>query len=146
MVQVHHGAQIYRKKRYNKKMAAIICDIDDTLLSSGVNPIEKTIEWINSRYGNYKIIIVTGREASQRAETTRALRKAGVKFNRLVMNPGSYKQSNQFKLEAGTRLKASDNVVLAIDNNSGARNSYRKAGIKAVHPSQLTDNMLKFSF
>lgn len=127
-------------------MATIICDIDDTLLSSGTTPIKKTVEWINSRYGNYKIIIVTGRESSQRAETTRALKVAGIKFNRLIMNTGSYKQSNQFKLQVGQRLKAAENVVLAIDNNEGARAAYKKAGIKAVHPSQLTDNMLKFVF
>lgn len=127
-------------------MAAIICDIDDTLLRAGVHGVDKTIEWLKQRAGNYKIILVTGRPASTRAETVRALRAAGVRYNRLVMNPGSTRESNQFKLEAGKRLKASDNVVLAIDNNAGARNSYRKAGIRAVHPSQLTDNMLKFVF
>ena len=127
-------------------MAAIICDIDDTLIRSGQYGIDKTIEWLKQRAGNYKIILVTGRPVSTRAETVRVLRAAGVRYNRLVMNTGSTRESNQFKLEAGKRLKASENVVLAIDNDSGARNSYRKAGIRAVSPSQLTENMLKFSF
>lgn len=127
-------------------MAAIICDIDDTLLAAGTRPIRKTIDWINARAGNYRIILVTGRPASQRAATTRALRAAGVRYNRLIMNPGSTAQSNEYKFEVGKRLKASASPVLAIDNNAGARNSYKKAGIRAVHPSQLTDNMLKFVF
>jgi ribonucleotide monophosphatase NagD (HAD superfamily) len=127
-------------------MAAIICDIDDTLIRAGQYGIDKTIEWLKQRAGNYKIILVTGRPESTRKETVRVLRAAGVRYNRLVMNTGSTRESNKFKLEAGKALKASENVVLAIDNDAGARNSYRKAGIKTVSPSQLTDNMLKFTF
>jgi hydroxymethylpyrimidine pyrophosphatase-like HAD family hydrolase len=127
-------------------MAAIICDIDDTLIRAGQYGIDKTIEWLKQRAGNYKIILVTGRPESTRKETVRVLRAAGVRYNRLVMNTGSTRESNKFKLEAGKALKSAENVVLAIDNDAGARNSYRKAGIKTVSPSQLTENMLKFTF
>jgi hydroxymethylpyrimidine pyrophosphatase-like HAD family hydrolase len=127
-------------------MASIICDIDDTLIRAGQYGIDKTIEWLKQRAGNYKIILVTGRPESTRKETVRVLRAAGVRYNRLVMNTGSTRESNKFKLEAGKALKSAENVVLAIDNDAGARNSYRKAGIKTVSPSQLTENMLKFTF
>lgn len=126
-------------------MAAIICDIDDTLLRNGVQPIKKTIDWINERSKNYTIIIVTGRPASQRARTAAALRRVGVKYNRLIMNPGSTSSSPEYKGDTAKRLKAQMNVVLAVENNAAARAAYQKAGVKAVHPSQLTDQMLKMT-
>lgn len=126
-------------------MSAIICDIDDTLLHNGVQPIKHTIDWINERSKNYKIILVTGRPESQRAETVRALRKAGVKYNRLIMNPKSTADTAEYKKETGKRLKASEKIVLAIDNNEKMRAAYESVGIKAIHPSQLSDNMLKLN-
>lgn len=126
-------------------MAAIICDIDDTLLRNGVQPIKKTIDWINERSKNYTIIIVTGRPASQRERTVAALKRVGVKYNRLIMNPGSTSSSPQYKGEVGKRIKAQMRVALAVENNAAAREEYQKAGIKAVHPSSLTEGMLKMT-
>jgi hypothetical protein len=126
-------------------MAAIICDIDDTLLRNGVQPIRKTIEWVNSRYGKYTIIIVTGRPSSQRESTVRALRNAGVRYNRLLMNPGSTSDTANYKFEVGKRLKSQMTVSLAIDNNQTMRAAYQRAGIKSIHPSDLTDEMIKYS-
>lgn len=126
-------------------MAAIICDIDDTLLRNGVQPIRKTIDWINERAKTYTIIIVTGRPASQRQRTVAALRRAGVRYNRLIMNPGSTSSSPEYKGETAKRIKAQTRVVLAVENNAAARAAYQRAGIKAVHPSSLTEGMLKMT-
>lgn len=126
-------------------MAAIICDIDDTLLRNGVHPIRKTIDWINSHASNYTIYIVTGRNNSMRNRTVAALKNAGVRYNRLIMNPGPTSQSNKFKGEAAKKLKQQTRISLAIDNDSGARAAYNNAGIKAVHPSSLSDTMLKLN-
>ena len=126
-------------------MAAIIVDIDDTLLRNGVQPIRSTIDWVNERAKNYKIIIVTGRPESQRARTIAALRRAGVRYNRLIMNPGSTSNSSRYKGETGRKLKGPERVVLAIDNDEGARNAYRNAGIRTANPSSLSDNMLKLN-
>lgn len=126
-------------------MAAIICDIDDTLLRNGVQPIRKTIDWLNDRYGKYTIILVTGRPSSQRDATVRALRNAGVRYNRLLMNPGSTADTANYKFEVGKRLKSQMTVSLAIDNNQTMRAAYQRAGIKSIHPSDLTDAMLKYS-
>ena len=62
---------------------ATIVDIDDTLLRYGTRPIRRVIDYVNALPGS--IIIVTGRPNSQRAETVRALRAAGVKYSRLIM-------------------------------------------------------------
>lgn len=126
-------------------MAAIVCDIDDTLLRNGVQPIKKTIDWINKRANDYTIIIVTGRPSSQRQRTIAALKRAGVRYNRLIMNPGSTSDSPEYKGEVGKRIKSQMRVALAVENNAAARAAYQKVGIKAVHPSDLTDSMLKIN-
>lgn len=126
-------------------MAAIICDIDDTLLRNGVQPIRKTIDWINERAKNYTIIIVTGRPSSQRERTVAALKRAGVRYNRLIMNPGSTSSSPEYKGEVAKRIKAQMRVVVAVENNAAARAAYQKAGVRAVHPSSLTEGMLKMT-
>lgn len=116
----------------------IICDIDDTLLRNGTQPIKKTIDYVNSL--KTRVVIVTGRERSQRAETENALHDAGIKYSSLMMNPYSYKLSNKWKSEVAEKLKE---ATLAIDDNAGARSAYSKAGIKAIHPNDVPD-MEKF--
>jgi hypothetical protein len=118
---------------------ATIVDIDDTLLRNGTQPIRRVIDYVNALPG--AIIIVTGRNVSQRAETVRALRAAGVKYSRLIMNPGSTSDTADFKYKVGLRLKGS--VNLAIDNNANMRAAYSKAGIPTKDPASLPD-MKKF--
>lgn len=118
---------------------ATIVDIDDTLLRNGTQPIQRVIDYVNALPG--AIIIVTGRNSSQRAETVRQLRSAGVRYSRLIMNPGSSADTAKFKYEVGMRLKSQ--VDLAIDNNETMRAAYRRAGIKTKDPATLPD-MKKF--
>ena len=120
-------------------MATIICDIDDTLLRNGTQPIRKTIEWLNS-HSSYNIVIVTGRPESTRAKTVAALKAAGVKYDSLKMNPYSTQDSNKFKAEMARKYH---NASLAIDNDEGARSAYRKEGIKTLHPNALSENTLQ---
>lgn len=114
---------------------ATIVDIDDTLLRNGTQPIRRTIEYVNSLPG--AIYIVTGRPVSTRAKTVEALRAAGVKYSRLIMNPYGTKDSNKHKAEVARRLRGS--VDLAIDNDAGARAAYAKEGIKTKNPASLPD-------
>jgi predicted HAD superfamily phosphohydrolase YqeG len=117
----------------------IITDIDDTVLHMmSDKPIQKTIDYINSL--NTRVVVVTGRPKSMRAETVRALQKVGLKYNSLLMNPYSTNRSNEWKAECAEKL---NNATLAIDDNAGARAAYQKAGIKAIHPSDVPD-MEKF--
>ena len=118
---------------------ATIVDIDDTLLRYGTRPIQRVIDYVNALPGS--IIIVTGRPNSQRSETVRALRAAGVKYSRLIMNPYGTKDSNKHKAEVARSLKST--VTLAIDNDSGARAAYSKEGIPTKDPATLP-NMKKF--
>jgi hydroxymethylpyrimidine pyrophosphatase-like HAD family hydrolase len=118
---------------------ATIVDIDDTLLRNGTQPIKRVIEYVNSLPG--AIYIVTGRPASTRRQTVSALRAAGVRYSRLIMNPYGTKDSNKHKSEVAQKLKGQ--VSLAIDNDSGARAAYSRAGIKTKDPATLPD-MSKF--
>lgn len=118
---------------------ATIVDIDDTLLRNGVHPIQRVIDYVNSLPG--KIIIVTGRNVSQRKETVAALRRAGVKYSRLIMNPGSSADTAKYKYEVGVKLRSQ--VDLAIDNDETMRAAYRRAGLKTKDPATLPD-MKKF--
>lgn len=114
---------------------ATIVDIDNTLLRNGTQPIKRVIDYVNALPGS--IIIVTGRPNSTRSETVRALRAAGVKYSRLIMNPYSTGESNKHKAEVARRLKST--VTLAIDDNAGARAAYSSEGIKTKHPDSLPD-------
>lgn len=116
-----------------------IVDIDDTLLRNGTQPIQRVIDYVNALPGS--VIIVTGRNQSQRKETVAALRRAGVKYSRLIMNPGSSAETAKFKYEVGKKLRSQ--VNLAIDNNATMRAAYAKAGIPTKDPAHLPD-MKKF--
>jgi hydroxymethylpyrimidine pyrophosphatase-like HAD family hydrolase len=116
-----------------------IVDIDDTLLRNGTQPIQRVIDYVNALPGS--VIIVTGRNKSQRKETVAALRRAGVKYSRLIMNPGSSAETANFKYEVGKKLRSQ--VNLAIDNNATMRAAYAKAGIPTKDPEKLPD-MKKF--
>jgi hydroxymethylpyrimidine pyrophosphatase-like HAD family hydrolase len=118
---------------------ATIVDIDGTLLMSGNNPNQKVIDYVNSLPG--EIIIVTGRHVSERKDTVDALRSAGVKYSRLIMNPGSTAETAEFKYKIGMKLKGV--VDLAIDNNETMREAYSRAGIKTKDPAKLP-SMKKF--
>lgn len=119
-------------------MPTIIVDIDDTLLRNGSQPIKSTIDWVNS-HSSYNVVIVTGRPDSTRSKTAEALRNAGVKYDSLHMNPYSTHESNKWKAEMARKYH---NAILAIDNDEGARAAYRKEGIKAIHPRQLSEKTL----
>jgi hydroxymethylpyrimidine pyrophosphatase-like HAD family hydrolase len=115
---------------------AIIVDIDDTLLRNGSQPIQHTIDYVNSLPGPR--LIVTGRNAKTRLETVRQLRDAGVKFTSIYMNPSGVNDA-QFKYETAMRLKKSHKIEVAIDNNPNMRAAYRRAGLKTQDPAHLPD-------
>jgi hydroxymethylpyrimidine pyrophosphatase-like HAD family hydrolase len=111
----------------------IITDIDDTVLEHmSSTPIQKTIDYINSL--NTKVVVISGRSRSMRAETEEALKAAGLNYHSILLNPYNYRFTNKWKAECAEKLS---DATLAIDDNTGARNAYTKAGIKAIHPNDI---------
>jgi predicted HAD superfamily phosphohydrolase YqeG len=110
-------------------MSAIIVDIDDTIIRSGIYPITAAIRWVNEQAKTHDIILITGRPKSTAAATRATLRRAGVRFNRLYMNPYSTRESAKWKKEKATQLKSEITITMAVDNDSAARAAYSSLGI-----------------
>ncbi len=117
------------------KSSVVIVDIDNTIIRNGIYPIKKMVDYVNELSKTNKIYIITGRPESDRKDTEETLKKAGIKYNRLMMNNigGSPKDQLESKRKHAESIK--DKVFLAIDDNPKARNVYRKLGIKTKSPS-----------
>lgn len=116
----------------------LIVDIDGTLLRNGVEPIDRTIAYVNDHYPDYRIAIVTGRPVSRRAETIRALRAARVLYDALYMRPET-EDTIAHKARTAAELLRSGEVEKAIENDPDARAAYAELGIEAVSPEQLEE-------
>ena len=121
----------------------IVCDIDDTIIDSRGNGIDKTISFLKA-HDAYTIILVTARNESRRSETVSQLRELGVSYDRLVMNPGSSAPgaARAYKKDAMQSILRNHDVVLAIDNSAQARSAYQSLGVKAVHPRSLNSQSI----
>ena len=121
---------------YLSNANVVIVDIDNTILRNGIYPIKKMIDYVNELSKQNKIYIITGRPEKDRKDTVEALKKAGVKYNRLMMNNigNSPKDQNESKKKHAESIK--ENVLFAIDDNPKMRNAYKEAGIKTKSPKK----------
>lgn len=121
---------------YLSNASVVIVDIDNTILRNGIYPIKKMIDYVNELSKENKIYIITGRPESDRDETVKSLKKAGVKYDRLMMNNigGGPKDQNESKKRHAESIK--ENVLFAIDDNPKMRNAYKEAGIKTKSPKK----------
>jgi archaellum biogenesis ATPase FlaH len=115
---------------YLSNANVVIVDIDNTILRNGIYPIKKMVDYINELSKQNKIYIITGRPEKDRKDTVEALKKAGVKYNRLMMNNigGNPKDQNESKKKHAESIK--EKVLFAIDDNPKMRSEYNKVGIK----------------
>lgn len=126
-------------------MPIIVSDIDGTVLYNGINPVKKTIDFLRQNSSKYKVVLITARPESKRDSTVAALKKAGVSYDRLMMN--SVGPSHRDGLESKKKNMSSlGQVVLAIDNDRDVRELYASLGIKAISPSKLSANLLTKRF
>lgn len=121
---------------YLSNANVVIVDIDNTILRNGIYPIKKMIDYVNELSKQNKIYIITGRPEKDRKDTVEALKRAGVKYNRLMMNNigNSPKDQNESKKKHAESIK--ENVLFAIDDNPKMRNAYKEAGIKTKSPKK----------
>lgn len=126
-------------------MPIIVSDIDGTVLYNGIHPVKKTIDFLRQNSSKYKVVLITARPESRRDSTVAALKKAGVSYDRLMMN--SVGPSHRDGLESKKKNMSSlGQVVLAIDNDRDVRELYASLGIKAISPSKLSANLLTKRF
>ena len=123
-------------EKFFSKSTVVIVDIDNTIIRNGIYPIKKMVDYVNELSKKNKIYIITGRPESDRKDTEEALKKSGVKYNRLMMNNigGSPKDQIESKKRHAESIK--DNVLLAIDDNPKARKVYSDLGIKTKSPKK----------
>jgi archaellum biogenesis ATPase FlaH len=121
---------------YLSKSAVIIVDIDNTILRNGIYPIKKMIDYVNELSKENKIYLITGRPEKDRSDTVESLKKAGLKYNRLMMNNigGGPKDQNESKKKHAQSIK--DKILFAIDDNPKMRTEYNKIGIKTKSPKR----------
>lgn len=121
---------------YLSKSAVIIVDIDNTILRNGIYPIKKMIDYVNELSKENKIYLITGRPEKDRSNTVESLKKAGLKYNRLMMNNigGGPKDQNESKKKHAQSIK--DKILFAIDDNPKMRTEYNKIGIKTKSPKR----------
>ena len=113
----------------------VVTDIDGTIFIDGETN-EKLLAYLDS-FSDSSTFVVTGRLEEDRERTATELTDAGVRFDDLIMRPYESLTSNEFKAETAVRLMETYNVMVAVDNDSGARAAYRAAGITALHPNDI---------
>lgn len=121
---------------YLSKSSVVIVDIDNTVLRNGIYPIKKMIDYVNELSKENKIYLITGRPEKDRSNTVESLKKAGLKYNRLMMNNigGGPKDQNESKKKHAQSIK--DKILFAIDDNPKMRTEYNKIGIKTKSPKR----------
>lgn len=121
---------------YLSKSSVVIVDIDNTILRNGIYPIKKMIDYVNELSKENKIYLITGRPEKDRSDTVESLKKAGLKYNRLMMNNigGGPKDQNESKKKHAQSIK--DKILFAIDDNPKMRSEYNKIGIKTKSPKK----------
>jgi len=112
-----------------------ICDIDDTLLRKGIYPIQNVIDIVNKMQ---PLILITGRNESQRARTVDSLKAAGVRYTKLLMVPDSVttpQGRDQYKAKIASSIP---DAAVAIDNDAKVRGLYKRIGIpKVLDPTKM---------
>jgi HK97 family phage prohead protease len=113
----------------------VITDIDGTIFIDGETN-ENLLAYLDS-FPDTSVFVVTGRLEEDRERTSNELTDAGVRFDELIMRPDESLTSNEFKAETAVKLMETYNVMIAVDNDEGARAAYRAAGITALHPNDV---------
>jgi HK97 family phage prohead protease len=113
-----------------------VTDIDGTIFIDGNKTNDGLLSYLDS-FPDTSVFVVTGRLEADRERTSNELTDAGVRFDDLIMRPDESLTSNEFKAETAVRLMETYNVMVAVDNDEGARAAYRAAGITALHPNEV---------
>jgi len=112
--------------------AAIVVDIDGTLISENGDPIQNVVAFVREYTG--AVLIVTARREARRDETIAQLDAIGVDYELLQMR-GDRTPEVVYKAAVIKNLFANYNVELAIDNNADVRAEYARIGVTVLAPS-----------
>ena len=117
----------------------IIVDVDDTLVR-GNTPIQKTVDYVNRKWEDHRIVVVSARQKSRTGETERELDRLGIKWDDIYLSdfPQGPNAGNAFKeYKAKWLMDKGYRISEAIDNSGEARRLYSNLGINAKSPTSL---------
>jgi HK97 family phage prohead protease len=120
------------------KPQIIVSDVDDTILRNGIEPIDKTISFLNE--SDIAVVILTGRAEAARDDTAAALDAVGLEYAMLLTNNTSA-ETLAYKRDTMQSLLNQFDVVLAVDNDADVRAAYTDLGVEAVDPTNLPDTV-----
>ena len=112
--------------------AAIVVDIDGTLIAANGDPIGNVVAFVGEYTG--AVLIVTARMEARRAETIIQLDAIGVDYELLEMRSNRTPEV-AYKAAVMRNLFAKYNVELAIENNPDVRAEYARIGVTVLAPS-----------
>jgi HK97 family phage prohead protease len=114
--------------------AAIVVDIDGTLIAANGDPIENVVAFVDEYTG--AVLILTARMETRRAETIAQLDAIGVDYELLEMRANRTPEV-AYKAAVMKNLFAKYNVELAIENNPDVRAEYARIGVTVLAPSAV---------
>jgi hypothetical protein len=115
--------------------AAIIVDIDSTIVDEDGAPIENVIRFLDEYEG--EVIIVTARLERRRDETVGELERLDVDWDQLFMRASNDVSALAYKSETLKDLLDVYNVELAIDDDDEVRAEYARIGVTALTPDAV---------
>ena len=112
----------------------IVVDIDDTLFD-GLTPNMNVVNYVNSKWGGYRISIISARNSARLIETQSQLIRAGVRYDDLYLVNSPANKSKKAKELINDGLR----IVEVIENNPYTAQDYRSLGImKITKPESLS--------
>jgi len=109
-------------------------------LVRGNSPIQKTVDYVNRKWEDHRIVVVSARPKSRTGETERELDRLGIKWDEIYLSdfPQGPNAGNAFKkYKAGELKKKGYMISEAIDNSADARRAYSELGINTKSPTSL---------
>ena len=125
---------IRNETRAGQGPLAIITDIDGTLRLEAENN-KQLIEYLNSSEAD--VIVITGRNESDRDTTEDYLDSIGLNYEILEMSTGGNPAA--YKKRVASRLLQRYTIEEAYENDEAARNAYESLGINAKTPTPNFD-------
>lgn len=120
-------------------MKIIVLDIDDTLLTDKTKPSKYAKKIMGQIPAGIAVALVTSRSELELAETRASLAKAGIKYDKLFFHRKAKEKpaqtAREWKAGIARKLERTGfSVVVAIDNDAGARMAYGDADIETTAP------------
>ena len=119
----------------------IVVDIDGSLFD-GLSPNQGVVDYVNSKWGNNRIVIITARNQARKIETQSQLARAGVRYDDLFLVESPYNKAKKAKQLMSDGLR----IVEVIENNPMTAQDYRSLGIMKITKPESLSKMIPTGF